>query len=96
MAYIAQSRVISVLLMFCNREAALNGRGTSEDRCQAADESLEERVCAAKSYPSTFEVFAVIQAGNGPFHIGVAAVQVTQRLVLAFNVLNLCGTLGVL
>ena len=33
---------------------------------------------------------------NGPFHIGVAVVQVTQRLVLAFNGLNLYGTIGVL
>lgn len=88
-AYIARSRAISVLLMLGNREVALIGRCTGEDKYQAADKSLEEQVRAAKSDPSTFEGVAVIQAVKVPFQIRVLAAQVTQRLVLVFNGLNL-------
>lgn len=87
-AFIAQSRAISVLLVLGNRKVALNGSCTGEDKYQDANKSLEKRVSTAKSGTSTFEGVAISQAVNGPFHIGIAAVQVTQHLVLVLNGLN--------
>ena len=48
-----------------------------------------------QSVPSILVRGALVKAVNGSLHIRLAAVQVTQGLVLAPNILNILGAEGV-
>lgn len=95
-AYIAQICVVIILLVLASQKVAFNVRYIEEDRGQAPNRTLGDRVSAAMRGASSIKAVAVVQTVNGLFHIVVAVVQVTRRLLLAFNDLNFCSAVGVL
>ncbi len=88
-ACISQTHAVLVLFIFHHRKVALNSGCTGKDGCQATDKFLQQQIRVMETDPSIMVRSVVVEAVNGALHIGLAAVQVTQSLVLAPNILNL-------
>ncbi len=88
-ACISQTHAVLVLLILHHRKVALNSGCTGKDGRQTTDEFLQQRIRVVETDPSITVRSAVVEAVNGALHIGLAAVRVTQSLVLAPNILNL-------
>ncbi len=88
-ACISQTHAVLVLLILHHRKVALNSGCTGKDGRQTIDEFLQQRIRVVEIDPSITIRSVVVEAVNGALHIGLAAVRVTQSLVLAPNILNL-------
>ena len=64
------------------------------DGRQTANESLQQQVRVVQSVPSILLRGALVKAVNVSLHIRLAAVQITQGLVLAPNILNILDAEG--
>ena len=84
-----------VFFLLYDRNVALNGGCAEEDGRQTADEPIQRRVHVVQSNSSIPVQGALIKYVNGSLHIRLVAVQVTQGIVLAPNILNLLGAEGV-
>ena len=84
-----------VFFLLYDRNVALNGGCAGEDGRQTADEPLQRRVRVVQSNSSISVRGALIKAVNGSLHIRLVAVQVTQGLVLAPDILNILDAEGV-
>ena len=94
-ACVTQTHAVPGFLVLCHQKVALNGRCAGEDGCQTADEHLQKQVRVVKSVLSIPVSGALSNLPNGYLHIRLTAVQVTQGLVLAPNILNLLDAEGV-
>ncbi len=88
-ACISQTHAVLILLILHHRKVALNSGCTGKDGRQTTDEFLQQRIRVVETDPSITVYSAVVEVVNGAFHIGLAAVRVTQSFVLAPNILNL-------
>ena len=94
-ACVTQTHAVPGFLVLYHQKVALNGGCAGEDGRQTADEPLQQQVRVVQSVPSILVRGALVKAVNGSLHIRLAAVQVTQGLVLAPNILNILGAEGV-
>ena len=91
---VTQTHVVPGFLVLYHQKVALNGGCAGEDGCQTADKPLQQQVLVVQSVPSILVRDALVKAFNGYLHIRLAAVQFTQGLVLAPNILNLLNAEG--
>ena len=94
-ASFTQTHAVPGFLVLYHWKVALNCGCAGEDGCQTADEPLQQQVRVVQSVPSILVRGALVKAVNGSLHIRLAAVQVTQGLVLAPNIINLLNAEGV-
>jgi len=85
---ISQTHAVLVLLILHHRKVALNSGCIGKDGRQTTDEFLQQQIRVVETDPSITVRSAVVEVVNGALHIGLAAVRVTQSLVLAPNILN--------
>jgi len=88
-ACMSQTHAVLVLLILHHRKVVLNSGCTGKDGRQTTDEFLQQRIRVLETDPNITVCSTVVEVVNGALHIGLAAVRVTQSLVLAPNILNL-------
>ena len=93
-ACVTQTHAVPGFLVLYHRKIALNGGCSGEDGRQTADKPLQQRVCVVQSVPIILVSSALVKDLNGYLHIRLAAVQVTQGLVLEPDILNLLDAEG--
>jgi hypothetical protein len=86
---ISQTHAVLVLFIFHHRKVAVNSGCTGKDGRQTINEFFQQRIRVVETNPNITVRSAIVEAINGALHIGLAAVRVTQSLVLAPNILNL-------
>ena len=94
-ACVTQTHAVLGFLVLYHRNVALNGGCVREDSRQTTNKPLQQRVRVVQSVPRIPVRGALVKAVNRSLHIRLAAVQVTQGLLLGPNILNLLGAEGV-
>ena len=88
-ACVTQTNAVPGFLVFYHQKVSLNGGFSGEDGRQTTDEPLHQQVRVVQSIPSIPVRGALVKAVTGSLHTRLAAVQVTQGLVLVPNILNI-------
>ena len=92
---VTQTHAVPGFLVIYHRNVALKGGCAREDGRHTTGKPLQQRVRVVKSVPRILVRGALVKAVNGYLHIMLAALQVTQGLVLAPDILNLLDAEGV-
>ena len=94
-ACVTQTHVVPGFLVRYHQKVALNGGCSGEYGHHTDDEPLQQWVRVVQSVPILPVRGALVKSVNGCLHIRLAALQVTQGLVLAPDILNLLDAEGV-